>query len=301
MNNKSLAPICLFVYNRLEHTKKTIEYLKKNELANESILFIFSDYPKTPKESIEVSKVREYIRNISGFKRIVITERKRNYGLAKSVLKGVTKVINKFNKIIVLEDDLIVSEYFLDYMNEALVLYKNEKKVGSISGFLFPLKNESSSETFFLNDINSWGWGTWKDRWDLFESNGNKLFFKLKERNMLKSFDNNYSYPYKKMLVNQIKGKNNSWAIRWRASMFLNNKISLYPFKSLTKNIGFDETGVNCNKNNLFDTKITNNKIKVEKLEIKLNNKMQKEVESFFHGIRLKRIIGKIKRLVREK
>ncbi len=137
---KKLAPITLFVYNRLEHTKKTIDALKKNILAKQSELIIFSDAPKNKEDFMRVNGIRRYIKSIKGFKKIKVIERKENLGLAKSIILGVTKVVNEYNKIIVLEDDLITSKYFLKFMNEALDIYKDEKSVGSVQGYLYPIK-----------------------------------------------------------------------------------------------------------------------------------------------------------------
>ncbi len=159
----NLSPIALFVYNRLEETQKTIEYLTKNELAEKSKLFIFSDGFKDEKDKLKVNEVRNYLRTIRGFEEIKIIEKEKNYGLANSIIKGVTGVVNEYGKVIVLEDDLLTSPYFLKFMNDALYLYERENRVGAICGYVYSMK-EQLPETFFLRFFNSWGWATWKKK-----------------------------------------------------------------------------------------------------------------------------------------
>ena len=164
-----LAPIVIFTFNRIEHTKKTIESLKKNKLAIQSEIFIFNDGARDSKEKEKVDQVRKYLNTIDGFKSVTIINSEENNGLSKSVINGVTEIINKYEKVIVLEDDLITSPYFLEYMNEALELYKDRKDIWSISGYCPNIKIPSyyKDEVFLIRRGSSWGWGTWKDRWEL--------------------------------------------------------------------------------------------------------------------------------------
>ena len=162
----------LFVYNRLNCTKRTLEALQKNELASKSELFIYSDAAKNENDLEKVAKVREYIKNIDGFKKIIIRKRKANTGLAGSIINGVTKIVNKYGKIIVLEDDLVTSRYFLRFMNEALEAYENEPRVASIHGYIYPINN--LPEAFFIKGADCWGWATWNNKWSIFERDGKK-------------------------------------------------------------------------------------------------------------------------------
>lgn len=246
-----LAPIAFFVYNRLKHTKLTIEALNKNELAAQSDLIIYSDGPKRFSDFYKIFRLRRYLKNISGFNSVKIIESKNNKGLAQSIIAGVTEIVNKYGSIIVLEDDLVTSIYFLKYMNEALCIYKDIDSVISIHGYVYPIKNEMP-ETFFIKGADCWGWATWKRGWDLFEADGEKLLNEIINNKLSFEFDFEGTYPYTEMLKGQIKGNNNSWAIRWYASAFLNNKLTLYPGKSLIKNIGFDGSGTHCHKGESF-------------------------------------------------
>lgn len=281
-----LAPIALFVYNRPWHTKQTIEALQKNFLASDSNLIIFSDGAKDSTESKEgVLEVREYLKNIDGFKSIKIIERNRNYGLAESIISGVSEIVNQCGKIIVLEDDMISSQYFLQYMNEALDLYANEEEVISIHGYVYPTK-KTLPETFFLKGADCWGWATWKRGWDLFELDGEKLLKELEEKKLTEEFDFSGSYPYTKMLKDQIFGRNDSWAIRWYASAFLKNKLTLYPGKSLINNIGLDGSGTHCNGDNTFENKLQEEKdpIKIGMISLVENSYARSVFADFFRS-----------------
>lgn len=295
---KEISPITLFVYNRPEHTKKTVETLKQNPEAKKSLLYVFSDAPKKEKDKESVNEVRNYIKKIKGFKQVKIIERKENHGLAKSIIQGVTQVVNKHDRIIVLEDDLVTSPYFLKYMNEALELYRNEEKVGAISGYFYNV-NKKLPETFFLRFFSCWGWAIWKDKWDLFEKDGEKLLEKIKKYNLKKLFNINNTYSFFRMLRNQTKGINNSWAIRFYAFLLVNKKLVLYPKKSLIKNIGFDDTGTHGQKRDIFETTTTQKPIKVEKIPLKQSSTAYKELQKYFKSIFWERVFNKIGRTIK--
>lgn len=277
------APIVLFVYNRPEHTRLTVEALQKNTLAKDSELFIYSDAAKSKNDEIKVEEVREYIKKISGFKQVVIIERERNFGLANSIIDGVTKIVNEYGKIIVLEDDLVTSPCFLNFMNKGLELYKDDPKVASIHGYVYPIDN--LPETFFIKGADCWGWATWSDKWSVFEPSGQKLLDKIRKLKLEKEMDFNGSYGYVEMLKSQIIGKNNSWAIRWYASAFLKDMLTLYPGKSYVQNIGFDSQATHCkSKTNIFNTDL-NKKLVIYKIDIKEDLAARKKFEIFFKKI----------------
>ena len=241
------APVVLFVYNRLTHLSKTVEFLQKNELALESDLFIFSDGPKdTEIDRERVFAVRKYIKTIKGFQNVSIVENAHNQGLAKSVIGGVTNVINRYEKVIVLEDDLETSPDFLRFMNEGLDRYKNEKKVMQISSHMFDVNIKSQTNAIFLPFTTSWGWATWKDAWDCFDSSMLGVEKLKVDRQLQNRFNLDGAYDYFKMLKRQLSGEIDSWAIRWYLSVFMLNGLTLYPSKSLVRNIGFDGSGTHC-------------------------------------------------------
>lgn len=274
------APIVLFAYNRPIHLSQVMEALQKNYLSKESELYVFSDGAKNEKDEQKVDEVRRYIKSLGGFKRINIIEREKNFGLAKNIIDGVTCIVNEHKKAIVLEDDLITSPLFLKFMNDALNMYENEDKVASIHGYIYPIKG--LPDTFFIRGADCWGWATWERAWKYFEPNGEKLLSGLRARNLTKDFDFNNAYPYTKMLEEQIKGKNDSWAIRWYASAFLNDMLTLYPGRSFVRNIGFDSEGTHCKEhNNSFDVDI-GDEISLIKIEVKENIDVRRKIESYF-------------------
>lgn len=267
MKIETLAPIILFVYNRPVHTFQVINALLENKEASNSDLYIYSDAPKTEQAVEMVEQTRAYLRTINGFKSVTVVERITNWGLAKNIIDGVTTIVNQYGCVIVLEDDLQVSPYFLKYMNDALDLYEKEERVVSIHGYVYPVKRKLS-ETFFIKGADCWGWATWKRGWGLFCSDGQLLLDEIGKRKLKKEFDFNNSYPYFRMLKHQVEGKNNSWAVRWYASAFLKDKLTLYPGKSLVKQIGMDGSGTHCDANEMFTVSLTDSPIALSKIPI---------------------------------
>jgi len=262
------APIALFVYNRPEHTRRTVEALRRNDLAADSDLFIFSDVARNVEAAASVRAVRDYIGRIEGFRSVRTVARETNFGLASSIIDGVTEVCREYGRVIVLEDDLVTSAHFLRFMNEALDTYKNDEGVASIHGYWYPV-DAPVPETFFLRVASSWGWATWSRAWKLFERDGEKLLAELRRRKQTKTFDLGGAIDYTRMLEDQIAGKNDSWAIRWDASVFLADKVSLYSRASLVRNIGFDGSGRHSPVSNAYDAELAAAPVLVKHLEPK--------------------------------
>ena len=303
---KNLAPIVLFVYARPEHTKNTIEALSKNELASESQLWIFSDNAKKEKAIENVEKVREYIHSIENknlFKSVKIIEAEKNKGLANSIIEGVTKIINEYRKVIVLEDDLVASKYFIKFMNEALDFYERNDSIWSISGYNLPIEipKDYMKEVYLSYRGCSWGWATWKDRW-------NTVDWKVED---YKSFKHNYfkrkrfnrgGPDMSQMLDNQMQGKCDSWAIRWCYEQSKQNKYTIYPVKSLVDNQGLDGSGTHSGNIRDFDVQL-NLKMPMLCENITINKTITKNFKSKFnYGIKQKilellTILG-VKRLI---
>lgn len=290
------APVVLFAYNRPNHLQLTIESLKKNDLASATDVIIYADAAKSSEHLEAVELVRQYIRTVDGFKSVTLIERDENWGLARSVIDGVTTTINHYGRVIVLEDDLVTSPYFLRYMNEGLDFYVDNQDVASIHGYVYPIAG--LSHTFLLRGADCWGWATWKDRWQLFEPDGRKLLTDLSERKLLKEFDFNGAYSFSGMLKAQINGLNNSWAIRWHASMFLLNKLTLYPGKSLVRNIGNDGTGIHCENTEFYSGEVTDTAVDIKAITIEKSELAYIQFEKFLRKGSLTlftRIIKKIK------
>ena len=193
--NSLYSPILLFVYNRPEHARMAIESLQQNSLAKESELFIYSDAAQNKETQPAVDEVRRLIHTVSGFAKITIIEREKNWGLAKSIIDGVTTRVKEYGRVIVLEDDLVVAPNFLKFMNDALEMYKDESKVGHIQACEF-FEDSTLPDTFLIKWTGSWGWATWERAWDLFNPDGKALLRELEERKLTKTFDFNNSYRF---------------------------------------------------------------------------------------------------------
>lgn len=296
---QNLAPIALFVYNRPEHTRRTLKFLQANLLAEESRLFIYADAAKTIDDEENVKEVSDLITKVEGFKSVKIIRQKQNLGLAQSIINGVTELVNEYGKVIVFEDDLLSSPYTLQYFNEALTQYQNEDKVMHISAYMYPLAfADDLPETFLYRAVHSWGWATWKSSWSYFNPDIDDL---------MKQFDaqkiNQFSIEGKMNFWNQMKGfkagKNNSWAIRWYASVFLNQGLSLNPSKSFINNIGHDGTGIHSNVESTYSVNIHQNAVKYFPDLIEENQKAYQMVKNFLakrKGNILQRLIRFIKK-----
>lgn len=275
-----LAPILLFTYNRPLHTRQTLEALLNNKLSSQSELYVFSDGYKNNHDKKEVLKVRELIRSIDGFREIHIIEHSENLGLAKNIIEGVTQVVNRHEKVIVLEDDLITSPHFLTFMNEALERFRDEEKIGHIQGFCFPL--EDLPDSFLIKWAGSWGWATWKRAWQHFNPDGKALLSELERRKLTRPFDFNGNYPFTRMLRRQTKGENDSWAIRWNASLFLKDILSLNAGKSLVMNIGFDGSGSHCGPDVIYNTLLHKGELKTALSEVREDKKVRRKIEQYY-------------------
>ena len=276
-----LAPIILFTYNRPEHTQLTIESLIKNHLSKESDLIIYSDGARTPKQRQKVDEVRKYLTTITGFHSVKLIHRSHNFGLATSIIQGVTEVLKQSERVIVLEDDMIVSPYFLTYMNDALDQFAENERVISIHGYVYPVQQELP-EAFFIPGADCWGWATWRRGWEIFNSDGQFLLDALTRQGLLRTFDFNGAYPYSLMLKEQIQGKNDSWAVRWYASAFLHNKLTLYPGCSLVHNIGNDNSGTHCGESGSMDVELNENPINLKNIKVEVSPVALAAFENYF-------------------
>jgi hypothetical protein len=259
----ALAPIVLFVYNRLNHTRKTVAALQQNLLSKNSDLYIYADAARDLASADQVDEVREYLKTVTGFKSVNIRLREKNLGVDANVIQGVTEVVEQHGNIIVLEDDLVTSEWFLTYMNDALDFYQNEQQVVSIHGYLPPV-DQQLKEVFFLKGADCWGWATWKRGWDTFEPNGSVLLDRLEKAELQSVFDFDGSYPYTQALKDQAEGKTTCWDIRWYAGSFLDNRLTLHPGKSLVNNIGHDNSGTHCEETRDYEVDLARNPVNVE-------------------------------------
>ncbi|HEY0669752.1 MAG TPA: sugar transferase [Sphingobacteriaceae bacterium] len=274
------APIALFVYNRPEHTRRTLKFLKQNFLAEESRLFIFSDGAKFPAERKKVNEVREIINDVEGFKSVEVVERQVNFGLAASIIDGVTKLVNEYDRVIVFEDDLITSPYTLQYFNDALARYADEPRVMHIGAYMYPLNNHHLPETFFYRVATSWGWATWKRAWKDFEPDIDVLMRQFDQKK-ISEFSIDRTMDFWRQMRQFKAGKNNSWAIRWYASVFLREGLTLNPSQSLVNNIGHDGTGIHSGINDIYNVAINPKPISALPEVIEENAEAHEVIKSF--------------------
>jgi len=284
MSPNKLSPIVLFVYNRPEHTRRTVESLLSNTLASNSTLFIFSDGGKNDDDEKKVNDVRDFIKTIKGFDKIEIIEREKNLGLANSVIVGVNEVISLSGKAIVLEDDMISSPYFLKYMNEVLNYFEDDQRIFSVTGYTFPIKIPAyyKSSVYLAPRASSWGWGTWKNRWDKVDWEISDYRSFIKEKASIREF-NKGGDDLTRMLTNSISGKIDSWAVRWSYAHFKNKAYCVYPVKSRIQNIGADWTGVHTMKTKKYDVELELEDIVLSGLEdLKPDEQIVRNFKKFF-------------------
>jgi hypothetical protein len=287
-----LAPIVLFVYNRPEHTQQTINALKANYLADKSELFIFSDGAKNEKASDTVAEVRQLIRTIDGFKKVEVFEAPQNKGLANSVIYGVSKVIEQYGKAIVLEDDLLTSQNFLPYMNQALDFYEKNPKIWSISAYNPPIKIPSNydKDIYFSYRGCSWGWATWRDRW-LKNDWAVKDYQKFVQDPKAQVAFNRGGHDMVEMLRDQMDGQMDSWAIRWCYSQFKDSSYTVYPLRSKVQNIGYDGSGTHCESSTTRNVSLDSfNQTESFPDQIELNEEILKEFRDFYQLNFLKKL-----------
>ena len=261
------APIALFVYSRADLTRRTLDALAANPLADRSELIVFSDGPRKPDDEPKIEAVRKLVADVKGFARVEIVAAPTNLGLALSIMGGVTRVAGAFGRVIVLEDDIETSRHFLSYMNDALDRYAGEARIAAVSGYHPPM-DIALPETFVQRDAECWGWGTWQRAWSGFETDGKKLLAELKRQRLMHYFDQDGTFPYGDMLRGQISGTNDSWAVRWRAHVILNNQLSLYPGRPLTRNIGNDGSGTHSGVSDFWGDAVSETTVTVERIPL---------------------------------
>jgi len=300
----NFSPIIIFVYNRLHHLDTLFNSLQKNELFKKSKVLVFSDGAKNEIDKDKIDKVRKLLKKRLIPQNSEIIENNVNVGLSRNVIEGLNKIFQIYDRAIILEDDLELSPFFLNYMNDALNLYATSENVASISGYMYPIAPKKfSNNYFFLKLIESWGWGTWKRAWNIFENESLQLKKKIDEKQLENEFNFESGISYYKMLTDNIKGLNDSWAIRWYASTFLKNMYTLFPSKSFVKNIGIDNSGENCNYTTVYNSSINAEYNKLKKIDSSELLSDRLVIQSFFKKIKYKRyydnIINKIKNFVK--
>ena len=252
----NLAPIIVFCYNRPEHLRKTMNWLRANKHAEESPLYVFCDGPKVNASEEQLQKIAaaravvDELAVVPAFKEVHVVKRDDNLGLGTSIITGVTEVINKHGKAIILEDDLETSPLFLDYMNKCLDHYENRKSVFSISGLSRP-----HPERFYPEDYpydvyvslthHPTGWATWSDRWAQVDWDA-KAYDVMKDQPEMIAAFRRIEYPEWDDLKRVKENGKNIWSVRFGLAHFVNHAVSICPIVSYINHIGWDSEGTNA-------------------------------------------------------
>lgn len=280
----NLSPIVIFTYNRPSHTQQLLNSLAANQESKNSLLYIYCDGAKeTDKDDVLllISETRTIVKNENRFKKVIITEQSSNKGLAHSIIDGVTEVINEHSKVIVLEDDLVVSPFFLCYMNDSLIRYENNNKVGQIGACNFFACGKKFPSVFFTHIPDCLGWATWKSKWSKFNPDAQQLLIQLRNNDLIHKFNAYGSYDYERMLLQQIDGRGTSWAVKWTAVCVLNNWLTLYPNPSLTNHLE-SQNATNANFNISPPLMVVEPNLRT--IKVKEINKIIRAMKRSFHG-----------------
>lgn len=279
------APLLLFVYNRLDVLKQTVSTLQSNFLAADTELFVFSDGPKKDSDTTKIDTVRAYVKSINGFKNLQVFEAPKNKGLARSIIEGVSQIIDLYGRVVVLEDDMLTSTNFLVFMNQCLETYDNKKNVFSISGFAPPIKSprKYKADVYFSPRNSSNGWATWRDRWMQVDWNVSDYDAFISNKRKRAEFNKGGS-DLSGMLKRQIEGKINSWSIRFCYQEYKAKAFTVYPVVSKIQNIGFGKDATHSNNYNRYHTVLDNGTKSEFSLppEVSCDNKYLKEFRSFY-------------------
>lgn len=281
---RELAPVALFAYRRPQHLRRAAESLAANREAPATDLYVFCDGAKSRRDAEGVRAVRELARSLGGFRSVTLVERERNLGLAASLIAGVTQAVEARGRVIVVEDDLVLSPYFLSFMNDALERYAEEPRVAAVHGYIFPVRR-ALPETFFLKGADCWGWATWRRAWRGLNTDAADLLRQIRERGLEREFDLDGAYPYTAHLALQAAGKLDSWAIRWRASCYLAGMLTLYPGRALVRNEGFDASGVHCDVSTEFEVPLADSPVAVKPIPIEPSAVGRAAYIEFFRGL----------------
>ncbi len=303
MNEERYAPIVLFVYKRLQHTIKTLEALNANLLANKSELYIFSDGYKDDTDKEGVEQVRDFInqyKSSSNFKKVIVYQSEINKGLAESVIGGVTEIIGIYGNAIVVEDDLVTAPDFLKFMNQALDYYKNDERVWSIAGFTPNIKGLDTyvKDVYVSVRAESWGWATWKNRWELVDWGISDYQSFVNDKRQRKAFGKR-GKDMPDMLDSQMRGEIDSWAIRFCYEQFKRNTVTVVPTVSRVKNIGLDGSGTHCGIDERWDVVFSETINDVEFIPVEYNKKLIKAYYTFYTGTKWERFIAWGKNIAR--
>ncbi|MCM3640626.1 sugar transferase [Priestia aryabhattai] len=278
MTNKSsnYTPVVLFCYNRPDLTLKTLKALEENMLAKYTDVYVFVDGPKNNSDAVKVEETISIVKREYGFKSLSVSTQSKNKGLAKSIIDGVSSVINKHKKVIVLEDDLITHTSFLSYMNEALTFFEDKSNIWSISGYTpnIKLPENYKSDIFLTLRGSSWGWATWKDRWENVKWEWKEKDFQefISKKSCLDLIGEDIYHLTK----DYKNGFIDSWAIRWTNTQFNLEKFTVFPRYSFIQNEGFGGDSTHGSLNDKFKTELSKTNFKINLSQVQYDKEIEK-------------------------
>lgn len=239
----TLAPVVIFAYRRPDHLRNTLASLRRCEGFAQSPIIVYCDGPRNETEVESVTATRALAKNMLG-ENAEYHFSEMNLGLSRSVIAGVSETVDRFGRVIVVEDDLELHPAFLTFMNQALDRYANDERVFQISGYQFDVPElKDTASALFLPFTVSWGWATWKRAWDQFDPLALGWEELRADKELRRRFNLDGVYDYATMLVRQMSGLRDSWAVRWYWTVFNTKGLVLFPPTSLVSNTGFDGSG----------------------------------------------------------
>lgn len=289
------APVALFVYNRPDHTRRTLEALQRNRLASATPLYVFADGPKPGASAAArelIAQTRAVVCSEPWTRDVTLVESGENRGLADAIVGGVQRVVDAHGRVIVLEDDILTSPGFLEYMNNALELYADDPRVMHISGYMYPLGLRERG-TVFLRVLSCWGWATWARAWQHYNGDVEAHLAALNTPERVRKFNVEGHADFHRQLLDNRAGRIRSWAVRWYASWLAQQGLSLFPTQSLVRNIGHDGSGVHCHADQRFDTP-TVDAIPVRRRPVREHRGTRWRINEFYRSGRVDRSVPRI-------
>jgi hypothetical protein len=304
------APVALFIYNRPEHTSRTLEALQQNTLSEKTTLFVFADGPKenaTQEEADNIHRARAIASSATGMAAVHLIFSSHNMGLSQSIINGINHVLEKYDSVIVLEDDIVTHPDFLEFCNQALTTYATDENVYAVSGFSFPLRGKLPP-AYFLRTGAVWGWGCWKRSWKHITMDSGKLLSQIEAAGRIKEFNFDDNYDFYDMLKRHHAGLISSWDVCWYGSIFVRNGLTYFPSCSLTINIGMDGSGTHYSGitsdpvHAAFDIPVEEIRelMNYHPAEIAIEPEVQKAITRYFFSYQKGGVINRVKHILKK-
>lgn len=260
MTDRVMVPVLIVTYDRIEHLKRTITSLRSNIYAEQTDLFVASDYQRTESEADKVAAVRTYLKSVDGFKSVTVFERETNFGVVENSNSALRFIFERYDRFIIMNDDLVTAPGFLKFTNEALDKYGNNEMIFSVTGYCPPIRIPSTYpyDAFFLARMSAWGCAMTKERYDSVREISRKEYDDfVANKHLSRAFVNGGGDDLLPMLKKVACGSLEAWDVRCMYTQFMKNQYTIYPTQSLILNIGFDGTGMHCGRTDKFNVTLS--------------------------------------------